>query len=159
MQLMSWITNLCPTPVSYHTWLYSFPTIIGHHSYKNLLGLGAPGPIGSPTFWDNLGEFQVEGHFWQHLVGRSGVDRTGAGMGVGMLRGTPKFLGNLKDSKIWSSKNTKIPSSSKIIQKFGIASHKYFWFSRIYLCFWIINNYSRFTKIPPSYFSVTDKPN
>ena len=68
------------------------------------------------------------------------------------------FLGNPKDMKNWSSKNTKIPRGSKITrksqrfnkfivpkyqdstriqhyEKWSILFQKYSWVSRIYLCF------------------------
>ena len=60
-----------------------------------------------------------------------------------------RFLGDLKDSKTWSSKNTKNPDPSKIILTASTV-YKHVWFNRIHLWFKIINNYSRFTKIPQS---------
>ena len=44
--------------------------------------------------------------------------------------------------------STPIKHYSKSIGVF----QNYVWFSKIYLCFKISHNYSRFTKIPPSYF-------
>ena len=80
----------------------------------------------------------------------TGPPRSGAGEGVGILRGTIMF-DDLKDSKIWSSKNTEIPRPSKfVVQKHSVVFQKYGWFNRIYLCLKIIHNYSRFTKISPS---------
>ena len=45
------------------------------------------------------------------------------------------FFGNLKDSKNWSAKNTKIPHQSKISQKVSTLFQNICWFLRIYLCF------------------------
>ena len=77
----------------------------------------------------------------------------GAWSGAGVGGGTIMFQ-DLKDSKKWSSKNTKIPRRSKHIQTYSICFQAYSRFTRIYLCLKIIRNYSRFIEIPPSCFSV-----
>ena len=69
--------------------------------------------------------------------------------------GTIRFLGNLKDSKNWSSKNTKIPRPSKNIQKISKYFQKYIDLIRYTYVFGLrVHNYSRFTEIPPSYFPI-----
>ena len=62
--------------------------------------------------------------FDNQSLGATGPPWSGAGVGVGILRGTIMFLGNLKDSKIWSTENTKIPRRSKLIQKQSILVQK-----------------------------------
>ena len=62
------------------------------------------------------------------------------------------FLRDLKDSKFivpGYQDSAPIPNYSDICNTFRFMC----WLARIHLCFKIIRNYSRCTKIPPSYFS------
>ena len=78
-------------------------------------------------------------------------DAHGARLGVGISRGTMKFQG---DSKFDRPQVTRFHNPPWITQKTSTHVQHYFKFNKIYLCFRIINNYSRFTKIPPSYCCV-----
>ena len=62
----------------------------------------------------------------------------------------PKLLGNPKDSKTWSAKNTKIPRGSKIMKNGKYFSKHMFDLISFTYVFEIIHNYSRFVKISPS---------
>ena len=82
------------------------------------------------------------------LPGRIGQ---GAGVGVGILRGSIMFIGDFKESKIFSSTNTKIPRRSKTIQKYSFLNMFDF------LGFTYVLRFSesqRFIKIPP--FCITN---
>ena len=65
-----------------------------------------------PRFWERcmfhvFENLEFENFLW-----------AGAGAGDGILMGVCVFFGNLKDSKIWLSKNTKSPRPSNLVKKY-----------------------------------------
>ena len=68
-------------------------------------------------------------------------------------RGTIMFLRDLKDSKTWSSENTKIHADPKFFKNMQYLIKKMF-DSVGSINVWRLSTNSRFIKIPPSYSSV-----
>ena len=98
---------------------------------------------------DNL---DVKLNLLQNALGFTNGSSFGAGVGVGILRGTIMFLRDLKDSESCSCKKSKIPRRSKIGQTHSMFS------CCVLLKFTYVLRLSPIIqyllKGPPSYFSV-----